>query len=261
MWCSVALVGLATLAPNLDDPKQGKKLVFKDEFTRPGVPSSKDWVPEVGMIRNHEAQFYTNMRRENVRKENGNLIIEARKEKWEKAEVTSASITTRKAYTYGYFEIRAKVPVGRGTWPAIWMLGEAIRLPGKDFVGWPLCGEIDIMEQVGYDPAKFHFTVHVDDRNNTKGTPRTAMVEVPDTWKDFHTYGLDWNKDRLDFYFDGKKVMTYANDGQGERTWPFHRPAYLLINLAIGGDWGGNQGIDDSIFPSQYLIDYVRIYQ
>jgi len=221
----------------------------------------------LGKVRNNEEQFYTLARRENVRLERGNLVIEARQEPWSHAPVTSASLTSRPAWKYGYFEVRAKVPTGRGTWPAIWTLGDAFRRKGEANIPWPLSGEIDMMEYVGFDPEKVHFNVHTFDAHNGKpeitipDSKRSSSIAVPRVWEGFHTYGLDWNRDRLEFYFDGKKVMTYRNDGKGKNSWPFDDPQYLLLNLAIGGAWGGQQGVDPKIFPAKFLVDYVRIYQ
>lgn len=243
------------------NPAEGRKLIFKEEFNRQGQPNQKTWLYEHGMVRNGEAQFYTRDRQENARQEGGNLVIEARKEKWEKAEVTSASLTSRKAFLHNYVEVRAKFPTGRGTWPAIWLLAESIRAKGDKYMPWPLCGEIDMMENVGFDPEVIHFTIHTEAYNHTKGTQKAAQVRVPRAWDEFHTYGLDWKKDRLDFYFNGKKVFTYAKEADKQEVWPFDKPHYLILNLAIGGGWGGARGIDDAIFPSKFLIDYVRVYQ
>ena len=246
------------------------KLVWADEFNQDGLPDPKKWTNEVGFIRNNEAQFYTTGRKENARIENWKLIIEARKERLpntgprhrqrEFAEYTSASLTTQglAEWKYGRFEVRAKLPNGRGVWPAAWMLGVNIRQ-----VGWPKCGEIDIMEFVGYDPKLVHANIHTAKYNHARGTGKGNQLEisnerVSDT---FHTYAVEWHEDRLDFYFDDTNYFTYAKEsGAGVEAWPFDQPHYLILNLAIGGSWGGRQGIDDSIFPQRYEIDYVRVY-
>ncbi|MFO0887857.1 MAG: glycoside hydrolase family 16 protein [Isosphaeraceae bacterium] len=243
------------------------KLVWNDEFDEPGLPSSERWDYETGFVRNGEKQYYTRARKENARVENGLLVIEARKEKWkgtgrrgneEHADYTSASLTTRgkAAWTYGRVEVRARLPKGRGTWPAIWMLGTNI---GE--VGWPTCGEIDIMEFVGYDPGVVHANVHTRKYNHAMKTGRGDRLKLPDASEAFHVYAVEWDRDRMDFYVDKQKLFTCRNDGQGVDGWPFDKDQYLILNLAIGGGWGGQKGIDDTIFPARYEIDYVRIYQ
>lgn len=239
-------------------PEKPMKLVWSDEFNTPGAPDPAKWTYEEGYLRNKEAQFYTR-RKENVRIENGRLVIEARKDDWEGKPVTSGSITTRglHSWTYGKIEVRAKIPTGRGTWPAIWMLGDDIRT-----VGWPRCGEIDIMENVGFDPERIHGTVHTGDLNHTKNTHKGGSILVPKVWEEFHTYGIVWNEDKIVFTFDGKPYFTFENDkAENVGTWPFDKPHFLIINLAIGGGWGGQKGIDEAIYPSRYEIDWVRIYQ
>jgi beta-glucanase (GH16 family) len=234
------------------------KLAWADEFDQPGQPDAQHWTYEHGLIRNGEAQFYTVNRPENARVADGNLIITARKEAWEKVGYTSASLTTegRFAFTGGKVEIRAQIPAGRGTWPALWTLGSDL---GDH--GWPGCGEIDLMEYVGMQPDRLHFTVHTQAFNHTKGTQRGTHITCPSPWVGFHRYGLVWTSQQLTWYFDDRPVFAYANDGQGHDHWPFDRPQFILINLAIGGGWGGQKGIDDAIFPAEFRIDYVRVWQ
>jgi beta-glucanase (GH16 family) len=256
------------------------KLVWSDEFNQPGRPDPAKWGYETGFVRNNEAQFYTLDRPENARIEGGNLVIEARKEKFtpgmapkvdkgawrrkEAAEYTAASLTTKgKAeWTYGRIEVRAKLPPGRGTWPAIWMLGTNINQ-----VGWPACGEIDIMEFVGFNPGVIHANVHMSKYNHAKGTGKGSLIKQGDVTTEFHVYALEWHPDRMDFFLDDQKYFTFKNEHPGSPAgahpdvWPFDKPQYLILNLAIGGAWGGQKGIDDSIFPTRYYIDYVRVYQ
>jgi beta-glucanase (GH16 family) len=153
-------------------------------------------------------------------------------------------------------EVRAKLPTGNGSWPAIWMLGT-----NRLQVGWPTCGEIDIMENVGFDPLRVHASVHTAAYNHTLGTHKTAIVSVVNPWDDFHVYAMEWYADRIEVFVDGQSYFTFRNEGTGTRTWPFDKPQYLLINLAIGGSWGGQKGIDDAAFPKRYLVDHVRVYQ
>jgi beta-glucanase (GH16 family) len=234
------------------------KLVWADEFQYDGAPDQRKWKPEVGMIRNNELQIYTENRRENARVEGGMLVLEARKEPWEKAAYTSASLTTaeRQSWTYGKFEIRAKIPSGRGMWPAIWMLGESIGVKG-----WPACGELDIMENVGFDPDRIVCSAHTKSYNHVIKTQRSGVLELKNPSADFHVYSMEWSKSEVIFRVDEREVYRFSNDGKGEDSWPFNSPHYLILNIAVGGGWGGQQGVDDSIFPQKMLVDYVRVYQ
>ncbi len=221
------------------------------------MPDSQKWAYEIGYIRNQELQYYTENRYENARAENGNLIIEARKENYQGYAYTSASIHMKEEQIlYGRVEVRAKLPTGRGTWPAIWMLGTNMQ-----DVGWPASGEIDLMENVGFDPNQIHMSIHTPAYNHILGTAKTTSITVTNPSDTYHVYAIEWYKDRIDFFVDDAKVFTYENDGKGPDTWPFDKPQYLLINLAIGGSWGGEHGVDDSIFPQRFYVDYVRVYQ
>ena len=245
-----------TPAPSASAPA-GWTLVFADEFETPGSLDPAKWGYDLGYIANDEKQYYTS-RSENVRAEAGTLVIEARKEAYQGYAYTSARVTTRGRFElqYGRVEVRAKLPAGRGTWPATWMLGTNI-----DEVGWPTCGEIDIMENVGFDPLRIHASVHSAAYNHRIGTQKTASVTIPNPSENFHVYAMEWYADHIDVLVDGQKYFTFRNEGTGSRTWPFDKPQYLLLNLAIGGSWGGQQGIDETQFPKRYLIDYVRVYQ
>jgi beta-glucanase (GH16 family) len=243
------------------------KLVWSDEFDKAGLPDPEKWSYEQGVIRNREAQYYTRERKENARVEGGNLILEARKEQYkiaggaagkgkgkgrDTAEITSASLMSKATWTYGRIEVRAKLPTGRGTWPAIWLLGSG---------GWPACGEIDIMENVGYDPDTIHTNIHTQKYNHVKRTNKGAKITIPKPYADFHVYAIEWHPDRIDSFVDGKKYFTFKNEKTGNDVWPFDKPERLKLNIAIGGDWGGQKGIDNSIFPQKMEIDYVRVYQ
>lgn len=234
------------------------KLVWSDEFDTPGLPDAKKWNYEVGFIRNNEKQYYTQARMENARVEDGVLVIESRKEKFDKGEYTSASLHTANTATwkYGRVEVRAQLPTGKGMWPAIWMLGKNIKQ-----AGWPKCGEIDIMENVGYDPGTIHANIHTEKYNHVKKTNKGDKIKIEKPYADFHIYAIEWFADRIDFFVDNTKYFTFQNEGEGTAGWPFDQEFYLILNAAIGGSWGGQQGIDDSIFPQKYYIDYVRVYQ
>ena len=234
------------------------ELSWSDEFDKPGLPDPSKWDYEVGFIRNREKQYYTRARSENARVEDGMLVIQGRKEAYERAEYTSASVHTRgkQEFLYGRIEVRAKLPTGRGTWPAIWMLGTNIRE-----VGWPTCGEIDIMENVGFDPDRIHANIHTRAYNHTKGTNKGDRLVADKPYEKFHLYAVEWYADHMDFFLDGTKYFTFVNEGTGNDVWPYDKPHYLILNLALGGSWGGQKGIDDTIFPQKYLIDYVRTYK
>jgi beta-glucanase (GH16 family) len=231
--------------------------VFSDEFETPGSPEPATWGYDIGYVANDEKQYYTS-RSENARVENGTLVVEARRERFMGYDYTSARLKTqgRREFQYGRIEVRAKLPTGRGTWPALWMLGTNI---GQ--VGWPTCGEIDIMENVGFDPQTIVASVHTAAYNHTQGNARNATTTLPAPWEDFHVYAAEWYADRIDAFVDGRKYFTFRNEGSGTRAWPFDRTQFLILNLAIGGTWGGQQGIDDSLFPHRLVIDYVRVYQ
>lgn len=231
------------------------QLAWSDEFDREGRPDPTKWTYEHGLVRNGEAQFYTRDRPENARVADGQLIITARKEPWKNAKYISASLTTQGkfSFTYGKLEIRARVPAGRGTWPALWTLGEN--------ADWPRCGEIDLMEYVGMIPEKLHFTVHTEAFNHVKKTQKGTNIDISKPWTEFYRFGLIWTADKLEWFLDGELVFTFVNSGQGVTEWPFDAPQYLIMNLAMGGGWGGQKGIDDTCLPAEFVIDYVRVWQ
>ena len=245
------------------------KLCWSDDFNEPGAPDPKRWNYEEGRVRNGEAQYYTLDRRENARVAEGHLIISAHKENYQGSNYTSASLTTldRFAFTYGKVEIRAKVPRGRGTWAALWTLADYDpRFRGgyeRNGAGarWPRGGEIDLLEYVGMHPDQLFFTVHTEAYNHTKGTQRGHNIRQSKPWEDFYRYGIVWNTDRVEWFFNGNRVFSFLKDGKGPASWPLDSAQYLILNLAIGGGWGGQKGIDDTIFPAEFIIDYVRVWQ
>ena len=256
----IPLLLAAALALSCAAPEEPPEpvLVWAEEFSADGPPDPAVWSYEVGLIRNQEAQYYTEGRLENARVEGGNLVIESRKEEYAGAHYTSASVNTlgKREFFRGRIEVRAKIPTGRGSWPAIWMMGTNIPQ-----AGWPECGEIDIMENVGYEPDMIYATVHTPGSVNDPGkVDRGGHIDIADPFSGFHVYAVEWHSDRLDFFVDGEKYFTYRKDSRYPDYWRFDRPFYLLLNTAIGGNWGGQQGIDDAIFPLRYVIDYVRYY-
>ncbi len=245
-----------------DDNQTGQpvkwELVWSDDFLKDGLPDPAIWDYETGYVRNQEAQYYTRQRWENARVENGNLVIEARKDNWDGHEITASSLHTygKKHIKYGKIEVRAKLPAGKGTWPAIWMLGTSFRNGTK----WPDCGEIDIMENVGFDPDIIHANIHTKAYNHVLKTNKGDKITILKPSDDFHVFSLEWYTNRMDFFVDGIKYFSFQKE-EGWEKWPFDKECYLIINLAIGGSWGGQQGIDQSIFPQKYYIDYVKVYK
>ena len=230
---------------------------WADEFNVNGKPDATKWGYDTGGSGwgNNELEYYTEDN--NVNMINGVLVIEARKEEKEGRKYTSTRLVSKKKgdFLYGRFEARAKLPRGRGLWPAIWMLP-------TDWVygGWPKSGEIDIMEQVGYDPLKVHMSVHTESYNHVKGTQKSAFTTVSTAMEAFHLYRVDWTPDRIQGYIDDVLVFTFENERKTFNEWPFDKKFHWLLNVAVGGNWGGAQGVDDSIFPATMEIDYVRVY-
>ncbi len=233
--------------------------IWSDEFNDSGLPDADKWSYEKGYIRNDELQYYTVEREKNARVENGRLILEAHREDYQGMRFTSASLHTqgRGDWLYGRVEVRAKLPGGVGIWPAIWMLDTN----GK-FGPWPASGEIDIMEYVGFNPGIVHGTIHTKAYNHIRGTQKGAKITVNDCEETFHVYAMEWHEDRIDIFVDGKKYFTFENDGWGaSETWPFDEPFHLKLNIAVGGGWGGQKGVDETIFPQRMEIDYVRVFK
>lgn len=244
-----------------DDPDYGSKLslVWSDEFDGATV-NPDNWSFETGASGwgNNELQNYTSSG--NAELTDGKLIITAKKvnDNKEVGSYTSARIKTESKieFQYGRMEIRAKLPSGTGVWPAIWMLGSNFRT-----AGWPACGEMDIMEYVGYLPNTVHSTVHTPSGFGANGNGSSKILETAE--EEFHIYGLLWTEKKLVFYTDTPENIThtYAPSTKNAENWPFDQPHFFLLNLAVGGSWGGAMGIDNTIFPQTMEIDYVRVYQ
>ena len=234
---------------------QNKKLVWQESFNSK-IVNEKVWTFEIGDgcpnlcgWGNNESQIYTKTNHKLI---NGKLVIQP---KLKNGIYTSTRILskTKKEFKYGYFETRAKLPVGKGLWPAFWMLGSNI-----SELGWPKCGEIDVLEYVGRDPNIIFTSLHTQDSfGNTINTKKTNL---PNIEKGFHTYGMDWNKEKISFFVDNKLVYTFQPEIKNENTWPFNQPFYFIINLAIGGNFGGTT-IDKDIINQTFEIDYIKVYQ
>lgn len=247
----------------------GYSLVWSDEFSTDGLPDPARWRYDTHRNRegwyNQERQYYASGRLENSRIEKGHLIIEARDERLDPVQFpdlggqryTSARLLTQgiQAWTYGFFEIRAKLPCGVGTWPAIWML------PEDPTVEWPNGGEIDIMEHVGHVPGEINQSVHTRAFNFTRNTQKTTKFKVDDACNAMHRYQLLWTPEFVLTGVDDQPKFLFRSVPDDRTRWPFDKPMHLLLNIAIGGNWGGQRGIDAAAFPARLEIDYVRIYQ
>lgn len=242
-------------------------LIWSDEFNYSGLPDAGKWGYDVGDTcdrpfgcgwGNNEKQYYTEKDIDNARVEEGHLVIEATREQMGQMDYTSARLVTRgkQSFKYVRVEVRAKLPSGRGTWPAIWMLPS-----DNTYGGWPNSGEIDIMEHVGYAPDSILGTVHTGAFNHTIGTQKGGKAYLPDAESEFHIYRIDWTEESIDFWVDDELYFTFQNTGQDASEWPFDQNFYLVMNLAVGGNLGGAKGIDPAIWPQKMEVDYVRVYQ
>lgn len=241
-------------------------LIWSDEFDFDGLPDNTKWSFDIGNgcpnicgWGNNELEYYSEAVLKNSRVENGHLIIEAHKEDKEDMNYTSARLVTKSKgdWQYGRIEVRAKLPTGLGTWPAIWMLPTDMSKLG----GWPKCGEIDIMEHVGYSPDSLFGTIHTESYNHMIGTQKGGSLKDKTLESDFHIYALDWNEERMMWYFDDKQYFEFKNEKASYKEWPFDQKFHLILNLAVGGNWGGKHGVDESIWPQRMEVDYVRVYQ
>lgn len=257
---ALALVLAIPLIPTLamigyaDGPNW--QLVWSDEFDAAGRPDEAKWALDTGGhgFGNQELQYYTG-RPENVRIRDGKLIIEARKEEHAGNEYTSAKLVTKgkASWKYGRIVVRARLPQGRGTWPAIWML------PDTPSLQWPDDGEIDVMEHVGHDPGVVHASIHSRAYNHLQGTQKTSKTKLSDNGEGFHVFAVEWSEDQIDFFVDRRRYHRVVNERLGPDKWPFDKGFYLILNMAIGGTWGGS--VDEACLPQRMEVDYVRVYQ
>ena len=242
-----------------------RELVWSDEFNYKGPPDPTKWgydlgdgCPGVCGWGNNEQEYYTENSR-NVRVRNGRLIIEAHREAMGNKPYTSTRMVSKRKgdWRYGRIEVSAKLPKGKGTWPAIWMLST-----DWSYGGWPASGEIDIMEHVGFDPGVIHGTIHTEKYNHGKGTQKEGVITIPDCSENFHTYAINWTEDKMEFFVDENLYHTVLRDPKEDFTgWPFDQRFHLILNLAVGGNWGGKEGIDKGIWPQRMEVEYVRVYQ
>lgn len=235
---------------------EGYSLVWNDEF-EVGVEPDSEWYYETGGNGwgNNELQHYvagSQGSEQLAAVKDGVLTIIAKKIG---DTVYSIRMNTNKSWKYGYFEARLKLPSGKGTWPAFWMMP-------KNFTSWPGDGEIDIMEEVGYRPNYVSSAIHCTAYNHSIGTQKTKETFLATSQTEFHVYALEWTEDYIRTFVDGKELFYFPNDKKGDKnTWPFNAPFYLKLNLAWGGNWGGAEGVDESVLPANYEIDYVRVFQ
>ncbi len=238
------------------------KLVWHDEFNQGTELNKVDWTHEVqraGWV-NNELQNYVDGAYNDKRVtelSDGKLRINCFK--------SSGNVYSGRVYAhvdegwqYGYIEARMMLPKGKGTWPAFWMMPVHVDWATE---GWPKCGEIDIMEEVGVVPNEVSSSLHAEGHNHTNGTQVTHAMTIEKAEGEFHTYAMEWTPQNITTYVDGKVQLTYNNDNKGVINWPYDKPYYIIFNLAWGGSWGGMQGVDESALPVTCVIDYVRVYQ
>ena len=238
---------------------EGYELVWQDEFETGNELNPNDWTHEVkpkGWV-NNELQEYVNHKTPDgalvTQIKNGALQITALKEN---GKVYSGRVyaKVKQGWQYGYIEASIKLPKGKGTWPAFWMMP-------VNFTSWPADGEIDIMEEVGYHPDYVSSSLHATDHVHSNGTQVTHEMKCAGAEGEFHTYAILWTHENITTYVDGKVQLSYDNKGKGRSDWPYDDPFYVILNLAWGGDWGGAQGVDDSALPCTMEVDYVRVFQ
>ena len=255
---SISVNQAAAEKPAYNAP-EGYTLVWQDEFESGSELNQNDWTHEVknaGWV-NHELQNYVNHKTPDgalvTEVKNGTLRITALKEN---GKIYSGRVyaKVKSGWTYGYIEASIKLPKGKGTWPAFWMMP-------VNFRSWPADGEIDIMEEVGYHPDYVSSSLHANAHVHSNGTQVTHEMKCPGAEGEFHTYAILWTSKNITTYVDGQVQLSYDNRGLGRDDWPYDDPFYVIFNLAWGGDWGGAQGVDESALPATMEVDYVRVFQ
>ena len=269
----ILISGLAfsmLLAACTTDKKQSESqqstqevLIWQDDFNGESLDQNK-WSPVIGDgcpsncgFGNNELQYYSDDSK-NLEVSNGTLKIRALIDSTKEKGYSSAKLITKSKgdWTYGRIEVNAKLPEGRGTWPAIWMLPTLDRR-----MEWPLDGEIDIMEHVGYNQGMVYGTIHSKKYNHIIGTQKSDSLFIEDISQQFHLYGFNWNDSSMTWSIDGKDYLTLNKEKENYEGWPFDQNFHLILNLAVGGNWGGKFGVDESIWPQTFEIDYVKVYQ
>lgn len=258
---TTALPHVTSLKPKQEScPGDGRKPVWSDEFNSRGLPDVRSWSYNVGGHGwgNQEKQYYTEADTLNAVVRDGMLAIIARNDGKGDKKYTSARLVTKgkQEWKYGRMEMRAKLPAGVGLWPAFWMLGADI-----DSAGWPACGEIDIMEHLGYKPDVVLGTVHTAAYNHIKGTHVGKEIHIKNPYDSFHVFAIEWTEKQIEFFLDDTLYFSFRNEYKTKAEWPFDSPFFIILNLAVGGNPGGIKGLDESAFPAVFLIDYVRVYQ
>lgn len=264
---SIAFVSISFLSKSEDkiDVKKEMKLVWEDTFDAGEIDQSKwsivtgDGCPDFCGFGNNELQYYSD-NSENIRIEDGALIIQAQSQKMGTRKYTSAKLITKNKadWQYGKIEVRAMLPFGTGTWPAIWMLPST---NSKD-ASWPKGGEIDIMEHVGYNPGTVYGTIHTGKYNHIIGTHDLDSIVLENIHDEYHTYSIEWTDENIAWFADDVEYHRLSKGKDDVSGWPFNQyPFHLILNLAVGGNWGGKLGVDDDIWPQKFKIDYVRYYQ
>jgi len=266
-WIKFTLIQKHQTSKTIHEQKMDGKeweLTWSDEFDEDGLPDSTKWSYNIGNWGwgNNEPQYYTQFKEENARVKNGHLIIEAHQGKdvndWTSARLSTAG---KASFLYGKIEFRAKVPVGRGTWAAGWLLGDEY----VDELSWPYCGEIDVLECVGFEiddetgNGINHATCHTRSYYFKQGNQIGSDTNLTSMNAVFHTYGIEWYPDVIYATLDGQRYYTYDKN-KDELEWPFFKPQNIIVNLAVGGGWGGAKGIDEKWKSHQYIIDYIRVY-
>jgi beta-glucanase (GH16 family) len=231
---------------------------FADDFTYNGTPDTSKWTYDLGAggWGNQELEDYTNSLN-NVYVSNGLLHITALSQPIGNALYTSARMVSKNAGSllYGRIEVSAKLPASpKGAWPAIWMLPNTYA-----YGNWPNSGEIDIMEQVSFDPLNVHFSLH--NSVNYGANSHTETTNIPTDTSAFHKYRVDWTPYAVRGYYDDVQIFSFVNPGTGSNQWPFDQPFHLLMNIAIGGTWGGSQGVAGNVCPATMLVQYVHFYK
>lgn len=252
-------------ASQLSEYESDYTLKWEDNFSS-GILDSTIWTlvegdgcPQLCGWGNNELQYYTKDQ-ENIRLEDAVLVIEAHKKKHKKKAFTSAKLITKNKidWKYGKIEVRAKIPNGLGTWSAIWMLPT---VEGRSRQ-WPTDGEIDIMEHVGYNKGMIYGAIHTEKYNGMDGTHKSDSTFIEDAHLSFHNYSIEWTEETITWSVDDRKFYTIERSNEGVEGWPFNQFQYhLIINLAVGGNWGGKMGIDPNVWPQRLEIDHVRYYQ